>query len=1090
MGENEGYEEYDWLQNFLPHGGQAAYDLIQDEGVEQAYQAFQGAEDVANSNSIHSQVQNAPPARSSNHGVNRVPNASMAYSQLRTERDGGQSRHPNVRQQPSAFAQPSSRSEHQPNHFPQRTPSFNPPNTLQQYLSQHAQTQHASFATQQRAHGQPARNPQQGNHGTSNANLSASTTGAARRVSGGQQTTRPTSFAQTPGTAARRGQAGSGNQYQQSVPRSGHHVQSGHGGQPHYGDPFAEIRRRNQIMMMNPNREYNWPPIPPSEFQNSLASTNSPQPPPRVTHSPITRPQTTPQGHSSVPGRGVLRPPNSASLQANHPSTIARSQQGTAQHGQGPSQLQSLNPAQIALRPPHQLNALRHREGIETSVARANFDAEHPTLAPEHASERPLDSQRAQQPSKTQFQHITHGNAQPPVAPEGMTRSEPILINSSTPSPVEQPVASPAPESSGFNAPVIASTPQEQLIAHRNDHGKLAPAYQGAITTHGSFNPGFSYPAHLPVSYSGTTLSKSVAAQARPRPGRKSDIYQPRPRLLSDPIVSTDQDRGSTEPPKKVRRLNQPKRQPYVPKTRPTMPHSVARSWQHPPTEDSSQPRTGKILKNRDDLVQPTVDILEPDEIRYDPALIVRSLLVAAGQHPNEEPLNDHLEELEKRFVRIDGRSDLRTFRWDMVDAKNPAVVIKEPAPAPAALAPPVYHAPKLNPGSMALPVPGNPRASIQVPGLTQPSVRWSLQQQGPAPHPRGGPPTQPNIPPYDGPRDAPPAGTRLTPTTIPIDACPPSNRLNAQGTGPLKTPSYPSPSIIVPTSVSKFPKTSSSSTPIVSIPISPHRKLPTTTRETKSPSQPKQSTPKVTPGAKPDVNVPTSTGKSQPASSQVFKSPETSRLPQPKVVITPSPQKMTERRKPGRPPKNPAPGVEVRVPEAKPLVKYPVYACQWKSCAAELHNLEGIKAHVVKTHVPHHLVCQWKGCEHTTPMAAAGMYAHVTKEHIMKLAWQLGDGPTVPEPVALTLEEPSSPTPPSAPKATMILPVNVTQLQAYSKVYGIRSEIEKAEAILDAGRHWKQQIGPDLDQDSRRLSSPPRQANVYCAETAFISPE
>lgn len=90
---------------------------------------------------------------------------------------------------------------------------------------------------------------------------------------------------------------------------------------------------------------------------------------------------------------------------------------------------------------------------------------------------------------------------------------------------------------------------------------------------------------------------------------------------------------------------------------------------------------------------------------------------------------------------------------------------------------------------------------------------------------------------------------------------------------------------------------------------------------------------------------------------------------------------------------------------------------------------------------------------------------------------------------VALTLEEPSSPTPPSAPKATMILPVNVTQLQAYSKVYGIRSEIEKAEAILDAGRHWKQQIGPDLDQDCRRLSSPPRQANVYCAETAFISP-
>lgn len=91
---------------------------------------------------------------------------------------------------------------------------------------------------------------------------------------------------------------------------------------------------------------------------------------------------------------------------------------------------------------------------------------------------------------------------------------------------------------------------------------------------------------------------------------------------------------------------------------------------------------------------------------------------------------------------------------------------------------------------------------------------------------------------------------------------------------------------------------------------------------------------------------------------------------------------------------------------------------------------------------------------------------------------------------VELTLQELSDTTPPSAPKATMILPVNEIQLQAYSAVYGIKSEREKAEAMIDAGRYWKQQIGPELDRDARRLSTPPRQANVYCAETAFISPE
>ena len=88
-----------------------------------------------------------------------------------------------------------------------------------------------------------------------------------------------------------------------------------------------------------------------------------------------------------------------------------------------------------------------------------------------------------------------------------------------------------------------------------------------------------------------------------------------------------------------------------------------------------------------------------------------------------------------------------------------------------------------------------------------------------------------------------------------------------------------------------------------------------------------------------------------------------------------------------------------------------------------------------------------------------------------------------------ITLDEPLKTAEPDAPKATMILPVDSTQIQAFSQVHGLKSEIEKAEAVLDAGRYWKQQIGPALDQDGRRLSTPPRQTRVNCEAVAFVSP-
>lgn len=74
-----------------------------------------------------------------------------------------------------------------------------------------------------------------------------------------------------------------------------------------------------------------------------------------------------------------------------------------------------------------------------------------------------------------------------------------------------------------------------------------------------------------------------------------------------------------------------------------------------------------------------------------------------------------------------------------------------------------------------------------------------------------------------------------------------------------------------------------------------------------------------------------------------------------------------------------------------------------------------------------------------------------------------------------------------SARKGTMVLPVDEVQIKAYSKAHGKSTEKTKAQALLEAGRHWKQQVGPEMDWSDRRLSTPARQSRVHCGEMAFV---
>lgn len=88
-------------------------------------------------------------------------------------------------------------------------------------------------------------------------------------------------------------------------------------------------------------------------------------------------------------------------------------------------------------------------------------------------------------------------------------------------------------------------------------------------------------------------------------------------------------------------------------------------------------------------------------------------------------------------------------------------------------------------------------------------------------------------------------------------------------------------------------------------------------------------------------------------------------------------------------------PTVEVKVPT--PTVRYHVYRCEWKDCKAELHNLETLRQHMLKVHIPYNLSCAWERCTTKDSMAAAALYEHVNTKHIQPVAWKLGDGPSVP---------------------------------------------------------------------------------------------
>ena len=95
---------------------------------------------------------------------------------------------------------------------------------------------------------------------------------------------------------------------------------------------------------------------------------------------------------------------------------------------------------------------------------------------------------------------------------------------------------------------------------------------------------------------------------------------------------------------------------------------------QQPPQISLQQYRASNADRSRNERLRNQIVCQDLDfskalrRMSYNPNTIARDVLISKGLHPTERPLNDHLAQFRKTFACVTHKSDLSTFRWDIVD--------------------------------------------------------------------------------------------------------------------------------------------------------------------------------------------------------------------------------------------------------------------------------------------------------------------------------------------------------------------------------------------------------------------------------------
>ncbi|EFW13685.1 hypothetical protein D8B26_002570 [Coccidioides posadasii str. Silveira] len=624
-----------------------------------------------------------------------------------------------------------------------------------------------------------------------------------------------------------------------------------------------------------------------------------------------------------------------------------------------------------------------HFTGVSTTISQppqstlvASQDASQPTQSAA-ASSIPQSTNPATLPRPPPMANLQQSSKQAPP-----TSSQPFFpplppVAKLVPLPSETNSTTPSSNAPRFEPPKVVSSQvpmgqvvQSPITAHSFIHFDAKSSKVNAKRTSETSAP-------APPPASAPPGSKEALAKKR----NFSEIVDLTRSLSDDEDMVDVADVADAESASKIPRLDECRTtEPLVPATEPTPAPSSTVDLSRFKLAETTDVEKRDALRRRKDIVKPFNKAEALRKTYYNPKTIARDVLIAAGRHPTERPLNYHLLKLRVSFQAVDYNSDLRTFRWDLVDPGSPP---PEVALAPLPSRPPIPSRP--------------PNSDLNSDAST--TELYNRESRG----------------------------SEVTTT--------PQRAVHRQSAEIPKLNSSPSKRNVV--QIRPFHTFSSNSTPL----MPESTALPRRQRGRPAGSK----------------NKPNATG-------SVSRAVE--------VVVRPGPY-------------------------ASPL--YREYICSWKDCNAKLHNLETLKKHVVKLHVPpsnHSTPCQWSGCASSRSQHLFGaeeLQEHLDKMHLRPMAWKYGEGPTTKGSVLSIDPENCSKdqngrsyTPrisERGPHPALIFPAASSSIKSFNKIHGNKTERAKALEVLRALETKQARVGIGVNKGGCTLFNYKRLPTVVAFE-------
>ncbi|KLJ13757.1 hypothetical protein EMPG_11319 [Blastomyces silverae] len=352
----------------------------------------------------------------------------------------------------------------------------------------------------------------------------------------------------------------------------------------------------------------------------------------------------------------------------------------------------------------HLLKAMPELTAGPSPAAGPNTAANGPSSTPRKGQAQPPPS-TASRPPPIQYTGVRAGNNSTPIPLVSTAQSGPgaqaVGNKTAQPAPSSTPMPPPTNRIPGYFMPYLESVPSENRVPGFLGSPPPRPvAFLNGTQAPGSAGPHSRPERPPPIRHSiGGPVPSPIGGKLKPKfrvpappahtpaPGSKEALAKKRTfaEIVDFTQLASDDD-GDDSPPPKAPRLQEvppqsdrnidvdveevPAPTLETPEAHGASAKTLDLSQFRMPDADSST--SNETLRGRSDIVKPLNKTEALKTRYYDPKTIARDLLIATGRHPTERALNQHLSKLRDNFPAVDNSSDLRTFRWDIIDPGGP----------------------------------------------------------------------------------------------------------------------------------------------------------------------------------------------------------------------------------------------------------------------------------------------------------------------------------------------------------------------------------------------------------------------------------